>query len=297
MNYKLNFSIWLLFSFTMLLGGRNVFAAEIQLETKNTEVAVGGMVQVDVFLNSEGEDINAISSNLLFSEDVFALKQIRDGGSVVNFWVERPELKEGNEIYFSGIIPGGYKGEKGLIASFVFLTLKKGDGNIKLNRTEALLNNGQGSQVKISNPQIKLNVVYQEKTEVFDSSLVDTEPPDSFVPEIGKSENLFDNQWFVVFSAQDKISGIDHYEIQENKECKINDSKWNLVVSPYLIKDQSLGSCVYIKAVDKNKNMRVASVLSSAPSWVGYQKMIILGIIGLVLSYLGMKLWYWKKGK
>jgi ATP-dependent Zn protease len=69
---------------------------------------------------------------------------------------------------------------------------------------------------------------------------------------------LFDNNYFVVFSTVDKGSGIDHFEIKETYTGL--DGHFVVGSSPYVLKDQSLNKNIYIKAVDKNGNIRLSKI-------------------------------------
>ena len=91
--------------------------------------------------------------------------------------------------------------------------------------------------------------------------IVDKESPESFVPEIAIDTFLFDKKWFLVFTTQDKGSGIDYYEVKETRWSIINIiSKWNYAESPYILKDQQLKSCIFVKAFDKAGNEKVVMI-------------------------------------
>ena len=90
---------------------------------------------------------------------------------------------------------------------------------------------------------------------------------------------MFEGKWFVVFNTQDKQSGIDHFEVQENRGAKPDYTKWKTAVSPYLLEDQDLKSYIFIKAVDKAGN----SVLEILPP-----KYVKKGISAIWLVELGI---------
>ena len=95
-------------------------AATLYFDPANQEINLNEQFGVNFFLNTENEKINAIEGDLVFPEGLLELKEIRDGNSIINFWVERPKIKSNNQIAFSGIIPGGYIGRKGLIFQLFF---------------------------------------------------------------------------------------------------------------------------------------------------------------------------------
>ena len=91
----------------------------------------------------------------------------------------------------------------------------------------------------------------------------------------------------MVFSTEDKQSGIDHYEIAEKRDNEvlnyIDDLNWRIAVNPQILNDQKLKSYVYIKAVDKAGNRRIIP-LYPINSWFWYEKPIIWVIIIIIIS-------------
>jgi len=69
---------------------------------------------------------------------------------------------------------------------------------------------------------------------------LDRELPESFTPFVEQSPVLFDGKAVLVFVTQDKLSGIDHYEVAEAKPAFLGDGDlvWENAVSPYVLKDQ-----------------------------------------------------------
>ncbi len=62
-------------------------AAEISLDSKTKEIGVGSQFEVGFFLNTEGEDINAVEGKIIFPKTLLELKEIKDGNSIINFWI------------------------------------------------------------------------------------------------------------------------------------------------------------------------------------------------------------------
>jgi len=297
-----------IFAFCFVLFSVNtVNAAILNLVSQTKEIGITQQFEVNVILNTEGEQINAVEGKIVFPEDLLEVKEIRDGNSIINFWIERPKaetLKDTNtntnlhEIFFSGITPGGYNGNQGLILSIIFLAKKGGSGLIEIQNAKTLLNDGKGTeaQLKIFNFQFS---IFKEspisQTPILE--IQDTEPPEDFQPEISRDPAIFDGKWFLVFATQDKGSGIDHYEIRETKR-KIEhetEANWVIAESPYLLKDQKLQSYIYVKAVDKAGNERIIIVPPRNPlKWYEkFENWVIIILLAVLVFYILRKI-LWK---
>lgn len=119
--------------------------------------------------------------------------------------------------------------------------------------------------------------------------MVDSTPPEPFKLEIGKDPSMFDGKYFLSFSATDKSSGIDHYEVFEERKKTFGKeiaAKWQRVASPYVLKDQELKSIIRVKAIDRAGNERIEELLLPAkpfPYWV--LGLILLGVAIIALFF------------
>lgn len=259
-------------------------AAKLELVSSISEIGVGQQFQIDLMLDTEGEEINAVEGKISFPGNLLELREIRDGNSVVNFWIERPKIKQADAINFSGITPGGYKGTKGFIFSAVFEAKKEGSGAIEIRDVKVLLNDGQGTPAKttISNFSAYVKTSADKQFPISNQIPKDTYPPELFIPEIASDQNIFDGKWFLVFATQDKGSGIDHYKV-----CERIKTKCAIAESPYVLQNQNLDRKVFVKAIDKNGNERIVVLPPKFPPW--YQKPlvdIIAGLFGLAVLLL-----------
>jgi len=113
--------------------------------------------------------------------------------------------------------------------------------------------------------------------------MIDTQPPEEFKPETGKSPSVFEGKYFLSFATKDSGSGIDHYEILEIGDG--GEEVWKIGESPYLLKDQTLQSTIRVKAIDKAGNERIAEIIPSLPkrpiSLPGWKIILVLAGIGI----------------
>jgi hypothetical protein len=242
-------------------------------------------------IDTEKENINAMELKLSFSPEDFLIKNINEGGSLISFWVEPPSFSnEKGEIFLTGIIPGGYQGNSGELLKINLIPLQTGEKKFTLSQAKILLNDGQGTAAKLNSSILNFQVMpINPLIETKKPEIKDAEPPESFTPEIGQSPDIFNNQWFLVFNTQDKNSGLAFYQIRETKQkILVPFIKWETANSPYILKDQQLKSFIYVKAVDREGNVRIAIVSPVNPlKW--YEDYWIWIIIILII--IGFFLW------
>ncbi len=236
-----------------------IYAAELSFKTQKVLVGVGQDIEVTIFVDSADETINALEGIIQLPSS-FSVKEIRRGNSLIAFWAEKPAIRTDNTISFTGIIPGGWKGSDGELFSFVIETTVEGVETLTFyDDTRILLHNYDATE-----PETNLNdltIYVDESVPLSDlvSDIYDNNPPESFKIHLTRNEEIFGGDYFLVFTAQDKGSGIDHYEVKETRDVIDNlaGEKWETVQSPYRINDQTLKSFIYIRAVDKAGNIRV----------------------------------------
>ncbi len=270
-------------------------AAQLEIVFAQHETGIGRQFRADVYLDTEGEEINAVEAKILYSRDILTLDDAGDGNSIISLWTQKPKIGDG-EIYFSGIIPGGYKGEKGLLLSLNFRSIKEGTAIISFSEQRAFLNDGKGTKAKLKAENMEYRAENNGENRRFEPNIsdilysADTEPPKPFELKIAQNENMFDGKWFLVFNAQDKESGINRYEILEYKKWKIENKNWEITDSPYVLKDQKLESYIYVKAVDKSGNERISVVFPrNPPKWYENSFFLIIIILGTIIGYALIK--------
>ena len=110
---------------------------------------VGSTFDVSVFLNTEGETINAIEISLSFPVDKLQLVSPSAGQSIIDIWTAPPDFdNQTGRINFQGGIPGGIKADKGLVTKLTFRARAVGNATIRfLDSSKTLLHDGKGTDV------------------------------------------------------------------------------------------------------------------------------------------------------
>ncbi len=285
------------FIFLSIFAPKFAFGAEFIASSSAKNINIGDQFEVSILLDAQGENINAVGGTIAYPANLLELKEIRDGNSLVNFWVDKPaDTRDG--VVFSGITPGGYAGQSGPIFSLIFVSKEAGQGGITLKSGQLLKNDGSGSETRFTVSDFKFSAVQNEKTALMTvPEIKDTAPPESFVPEIGQDPAIFLGKWFVAFAAEDKGSGITRYEVKESKYIIFDLSKWNQAESPYLLSDQNLESYIFVKAIDKSGNERTEKISPKHPL-AFYENPDIWFIIIVIAAFLWLyKKIVWKKRK
>jgi hypothetical protein len=277
-----------------------VYASEYYFGTQSLNSGKGSTFPVGVFLDTKGVEINAVDGKIKYSKDILEFKEIILGDSIISFWIKEPELVCDTECYieFSGITPGGFVHNKAHIFSIVFEAKEYGEALLDFEEGKALLNDGLGSESELKYSPLAIEISEDSEISSFEPPY-DNEPPESFVPYLDRDENLFENKYFVAFSAKDKLSGVSYYEVAESVELYNNyeDLNWKKAKSPYILEDQELNNYVYIKATDKQGNIRV-QVIEPKPKEDLLQRYLNYGIILLTAFITCILLVYiWRRKK
>jgi hypothetical protein len=309
-NLKLKIIISLVFIF-LFLPLIYAKAAILYFEPSQGEHHLGDTFIVDLRIDTEGECINTVKAIVAFPKEILEAKDFSTGNSILSLWLEGPKIdqKEGL-ISFVGGIPGGFCGplpgepeKPNLLGRIIF---RVRETNTKLeNETEAkleflegsqvLLNDGFGTPAKLTLKEAIFTILPEKleipKEEWQEELAKDDIPPEPFEIKISQDPSIFGGKYFIVFSTTDKQTGIDHYEVAEQRRTLRQTTRnWKRTGSPYLLEDQSLKSIILVKAVDKAGNERIAEYRPP-------QKPFPLLIIIPILVGAGIGYWFYRKSK
>lgn len=256
-----------------------VYGAVFTVDTAD-EVSLGEEFLVQVFIDTEGEVLNALSGYISTGGEKISLENLYDGESILSVWVDRPVFDaETGRVYFSGFTPGGFVGKQ-LIFSFVAKAKERGVFESLVLDAVALKNDGEGSSADTSSERkiVRINSDVSTSTVVF----TDVFPPEVFLPTISQFVDMFEGKPFVSFATLDKTSGIDHYEYAYAFFMP-NSSSWVETESPFELSSEGFSKRIFIKAVDRMGNERIVSIVG--PTY--YRTMLLwVIIIGIVLCVL-----------
>ncbi|MBI3888447.1 hypothetical protein HY311_01495 [Candidatus Nomurabacteria bacterium] len=258
------------------------YASEISFDSKGNQFTLGEEFIISMQVDTQGQSINAIEGSINFPIDLVDIKEVRDGNSVVNFWLEKPDISKPGVIRFAGITPGGFSGARNALFSIVLRATGEGNGIIYGTDLQSLLSDGMGTSTPIKNESLPIVVSSKGTLDGFKPKFIfpDTEMPEDFTPIITSDPGIFNGKYFLVFSTQDKSSGVNYYKVREGRFGFFVEAK-----SPYLLRNQSLSQKIYVKAVDKNGNEKVET-LEPQNKQTLYQNYVIFAIILTVIIFI-----------
>lgn len=262
---------------SFLFAASSAQAGSLYFSSNNNEIKTGGFFETSLSIDYPEADINAVEGRVYFPKDLLEFVDYKENNSIVNFWIEKPELK-GDHVRFSGIIPGGYIGQ-GNLFELIFRAKKSGQGNLRIEDFKILLNDGLGTQASVDTNVLGFNISDSASVDepVIIVDLSDQDPPEPFTPMISQIPEIAGESYLLMFNTQDKGSGIDYYQVKEGYRPFID------AESPYVLKNQNLDRKIVVKAVDKSGNERKVTISPVYPDpW--YEKYSFFAIIIFVIA-------------
>ena len=283
--------------FCLTCFANNIYASTVSFGEEKRSLGIGDEFLLPIFIDGDKDNINAISGDMLFSDNTLFIKKIITANSVISFWVEKPRVS-GSSVTFSGIIPGGYKNvidpvtnieNKGLLFTLDIKVIKQGEGKIFFDEFHSYLNDGLATEVKTNLSDFIINLSKDNFN--IKNNVIDKNPPLGFIPSLMNSKNIYGDKNMLVFYATDKETGIDHYEVKQG------DGDWVRAESPYLLSDQSLNGIISVKAVDQAGNYRIASINSKNKSSIFGYILNILGLLFIIIFCYNIYIKYGKRAR
>ncbi len=277
-------------------------AAELNMKMNTQPVHTGDTFTVGVSLNTQRERINALDGKLTFSHNL-KLSGIRLEGSLIPLWIISPTEKVLGTVSFAGILPGGYEStttqkvftqSHGNIFTLVFTAISSGIARVAFgSQTSAYLNNGKGTHAQLATPILTflIDTISASKQKIVVP--VDKTPPEPFTPIITSGKPFGYSGKVLIFIAQDKGSGILEYEIAHSyvKNPNLSNLSWQSVKSPYKLLPGDGDKFLFVRAIDKDYNVRVSIV---SPQYISIDSILyrwwfigsIIFIFSVILFYL-----------
>ncbi len=123
--------------------------ATLYLSPKSGTFFMGSTFNVSIYVNTKGEEINAVDVDLKFPPNIIQVTSPVSGESFVSQWLSPPTYSNATgKISFRGGMPGGITTSAGLISTITFRAKMPGKANIGfLDSSKVLLNDGKGTSI------------------------------------------------------------------------------------------------------------------------------------------------------
>lgn len=263
---------------------QNVFAARLELKPSKVVVGSGEQFYVDLMLHPDGDSINLINGTITFQDDYVSFVRVEEGKSIVNLWIKKPTINLHNNTFsFAGVINNGFRGVidpfdsnnklPGIVVRLIFEGRKPGKAFFSTSKFDLNKNDGFGTSLQspgVSTSVIVADFIYNKKQLVTNNSSPFLEV------YVTKDKNIYNDKHVLIFNAFDKDSGIKNVKIKEGGR------DWLVSQSPYLLKDQSRSSYIYIQATNYN-NVSVVKTIEPLNSKMFILRYFVYGLLFILL--------------
>ncbi|ETB63590.1 TPA: hypothetical protein DIC38_02680 [Candidatus Nomurabacteria bacterium] len=126
--------------------------SELFISPRTGDFIVGSTFDAPIYINTLGNDVNAISVKIKFDPRKLSIIRPSGGKSIFGIWVEPPSYdNQKGTASLVGVIPDGIVSSSGLVATITFKVLSSGDTNVFIsNDSSANMNDGLGTPVRLS---------------------------------------------------------------------------------------------------------------------------------------------------
>lgn len=255
-------------------------AATLFISPASTEVSIGNITTMKVYVDTLGKSINNAEAVIQFPTDMLDVVSITKGSSVFSLWTEEPNFSNSTgRITFNGGIPNpGFTGRSGYVVSITFKAKKQGTASILFTDGAVRENDGlgtdiltdkKGSVIQIIAPVVKEEIKIPEKTPVKIPEKIPEKTPvvkeEIKTPVKVESENIapmatfnpsirFDGvKGIVKLSDENFISDIDYYTLTIDNASNFKIKKEELINFEYYLPILNEGShIINIVSFDKS---------------------------------------------
>lgn len=252
------------------------YAASLSIEAPLA--AAGAPLYLPVVFSPGNDDVNVVEGSIALPRGI-AVDSIDTSGSAFPLFAEGPTyMLSSHSVEFTAGAPGGLApGTPALL--FVIKARAETEGNygISLSHVSSYKNDGEGTKVAVSAPTVYLSVRPKGTVNV---DALPASAPAPLIAEVGNDASLFNGKWFVTFYGGASGSSVDHYEVREGW--------WRAPERAeryYVLKDQGLGSTLWITAVGSGGES-VTVKLPSAHPWT--ERGITAALIIAILTVAGL---------
>jgi len=222
----------LIFSFPMVFKAEAA-SSSLYLAPSGGTFLVGSTFSISLFVDTKGNKINAVETDLRFPPDILQVTAPTAGQSFISQWLTPPSYSNsGGVVSFKGGIPEGIVTSAGLIATITFRAKAPGIARIEfLDSSKVLLADGEGTLILTTNigGQYQILIPPPEGPKIFSSTHPDQEkwygdPDPSFSWE--KEDGVTDFSYLISQSSGENPDTLSEGEEVFKSYQDIPDGNW-----------------------------------------------------------------------
>jgi hypothetical protein len=142
-----------------LLGFSTVYAASLFISPTSQTVEEGDTFSASVYVDTDGEVMNAISGMLSYPQDKLDVVNLSTASSIVSLWINSTPTDSAGEILFEGIVPNpGFQGVSGKIFTGLFRAKTAGVAILSFSQSEVYANDGLGTELALTTTAGSINI-------------------------------------------------------------------------------------------------------------------------------------------
>ena len=159
---SLSFTVSFLFSLFLPFFKTRAEGASLYLSPSSGTFFVGSTFDVSVFVNTGGQNINAVEVNLKFDPTKLQVASPSSGKSFIEVWVAQPSYSntQGTMSFIGGTPTPGINTSSGLVSTVTFRAITPGETSVYfLDSSKVLRNDSQGTDILTSKSRGVYNIV------------------------------------------------------------------------------------------------------------------------------------------
>jgi len=124
--------------------------ASLYLSPQTGTFFVGSTFDVSIFVNTGGNNVNAVEVDLKFDQRKLQIASPTAGRSVIAVWISQPTFSntEGTATFQGGVPSPGINTSSGLVSTITFRAINPGEAVVSiLDSSQVLLDDGKGTNI------------------------------------------------------------------------------------------------------------------------------------------------------
>jgi len=139
--------------FSVLPKATEAEGASLYLSPQTGTFFVGSTFDVSIFLNTGGNNVNAVKVDLKFDQRKLQIASPTAGKSFIAVWISQPTFSntEGTATFQGGVPSPGINTSSGLVSTITFRAINPGTATVSiLDSSQVLLDDGKGTNILTS---------------------------------------------------------------------------------------------------------------------------------------------------